>query len=48
MPLLTPFNALVIAYRVYYLQCIYYIIKHLNHICKFDKATSKKYSYYII
>jgi hypothetical protein len=48
MPFLTPPSALVIAYRVYYLQCVYYIIKYLNYICEFNKATLKKYSYYII
>jgi hypothetical protein len=48
MPFLTPPNALVIAYRVYYLRCVYYIIKYFNYTCKFNKATLKKYSYYII
>jgi hypothetical protein len=46
--LLTPFNALVITYRVYYLQCVYYIIKYPNYTCEFNKATLKKYSYYIM
>jgi hypothetical protein len=46
MPLLTPPNALVAAYRVYYLRCMRYIIKYPNYICEFDKATSKKCSYY--
>jgi hypothetical protein len=46
MPLLTPPGALIIAYQVYCLQCVRYIIKYLNYICEFDKATSKKYSYY--
>jgi hypothetical protein len=48
MPLFTPPNTLIIAYRVYYLRCIYYIIKYFNYIYKFDKATLKKYNYYII
>ena len=48
MPLLTLPSALVVAYRVYYLQCVRYIIKYLNYTCKFNKATSKKYSYYIM
>jgi hypothetical protein len=48
MPLPTPPGALVAAYRVYYLQCVRYIIKYLNYICEFDKATLKKYSYYIV
>jgi hypothetical protein len=46
MPFPTPFNTLVAAYRVYYLRCVCYIIKYLNYIYKFNKATSKKYSYY--
>ena len=41
MLLFTPFNALVIAYRVYYLQCVRYIIKYLNYTCEFNKATLK-------
>jgi hypothetical protein len=48
MPFPTPLNALIIAYRVYYLQCVYYIIKYFNYICKFDKATLKKCNYYIM
>jgi hypothetical protein len=48
MPFFTPFNALVAAYQVYYLQCVRYIIKYLNYICEFDKATLKKCNYYII
>jgi hypothetical protein len=48
MPFPTPPNALVIAYQVYCLQCMRYIIKYLNYTCKFDKATLKKYNYYII
>jgi hypothetical protein len=48
MPFPTPFNALVIAYQVYYLQCVRYIIKYLNYTCEFNKVTLKKYSYYII
>jgi hypothetical protein len=46
MPLPIPLNVLIIAYRVYYLQCMRYIIKYLNYIYKFNKATLKKYSYY--
>jgi hypothetical protein len=46
MPLPTPPGALVVAYRVYYLRCVHYIIKYPNHICEFNKATSKKCSYY--
>ena len=46
MPLFTPFNALVVAYCVYYLQCVRYIIKYPNYTCEFDKATLKKYNYY--
>jgi hypothetical protein len=48
MPLFTPPSVLIIAYRVYYLQCVYYIIKYFNYIYEFDKATLKKYSYYIM
>jgi hypothetical protein len=48
MPFFTPFNALVAAYQVYYLQCVRYIIKYLNYIYEFDKATLKKCNYYII
>jgi hypothetical protein len=48
MPLLTPPSALVIAYRVYCLQCMRYIIKYLDYICEFDKATLKKCSYCIM
>jgi hypothetical protein len=48
MPFLTPPSALIIAYRVYYLQCVRYIIKYLNYIYEFNKATLKKCSYYII
>jgi hypothetical protein len=46
MPLPTPPGALVVAYRVYYLRCVRYIIKYPNYTCEFDKATLKKYSYY--
>jgi hypothetical protein len=48
MPFLTPLNALVVAYQVYYLQCVHYIIKYFNYIYKFNKATLKKCSYYTI
>jgi hypothetical protein len=48
MPFPTPPIALIIAYRVYYLRCVYYIINYLNYIYEFDKATSKKCSYYTI
>jgi hypothetical protein len=48
MTLFTPPNALITTYRVYYLQCVRYIIKYLNYIYKFNKATLKKCSYYII
>jgi hypothetical protein len=48
MPLLTPPSALVVAYRVYCLQCVRYIIKYLNYTYKFDKATLKKCNYYIM
>jgi hypothetical protein len=48
MPLFTPLNALVAAYRVYCLQCVHYIIKYLNYIYEFNKATLKKNSYYIM
>jgi hypothetical protein len=46
MPLPTPPGALVAAYRVYCLRCVRYIIKYPNYIYEFDKATSKKCSYY--
>jgi hypothetical protein len=46
MPLFTPPNALVVAYQVYYLRCVRYIIKYPDYTCEFNKATSKKYSYY--
>jgi hypothetical protein len=46
MPFLIPPNAFVVAYRVYCLRCVRYIIKYLNYIYEFDKATLKKYSYY--
>jgi hypothetical protein len=48
MPFPTPLSALVIAYRIYYLQCVHYIIKYFNYIYKFNKATLTKYNYYII
>jgi hypothetical protein len=48
MPFPIPLNTLIIAYRVYYLQCVHYIIKYLNYIYKFNKATLKKCSYYIM
>jgi hypothetical protein len=48
MPLFTFPNTLIIAYRVYYLRCMCSIIKYLNYIYEFNKATLKKYSYYII
>jgi hypothetical protein len=48
MLLFTPLNALIITYRVYCLQCVRYIIKYLNYTCEFDKATLKKYNYYIM
>ena len=48
MPLFTPPSALVVAYQVYYLQYVRYIIKYLNYTCKFNKATLKKCSYYIM
>jgi hypothetical protein len=46
MPFPTPPSALVTAYRVYYLQCVRYIIKYFNYIYKFNKATLKKCNYY--
>jgi hypothetical protein len=48
MPFPTPPSALVVAYRVYYLQYVRYIIKYPNYIYEFDKATLKKCSYYIM
>jgi hypothetical protein len=48
MPFPTPPSALVIAYQVYYLRCVRYIIKYPNYICEFDKAISKKCSYCIV
>jgi hypothetical protein len=48
MPFPTPPSALVVAYRVYCLRCVRYIIKYLNYTCEFDKATLKKCSYYIM
>jgi hypothetical protein len=48
MPFPTPPGALVAAYRVYCLRCVRYMIKYLNYTCEFDKATSKKYNYYIM
>jgi hypothetical protein len=48
MPFPTPPSTLVVAYQVYYLQCVRYIIKYLDYTYEFNKATSKKCSYYII
>jgi hypothetical protein len=48
MPLFTPPSALVATYRVYCLQYVHYIIKYPNYTCEFNKATLKKYSYYIM
>jgi hypothetical protein len=46
MPFPTPPSALVVAYRVYYLRCVHYIIKYPDYTCEFDKVILKKCSYY--